>query len=240
MRSIPYLSNPQFVDDAVQTLRLRLAVLNWLEYDFPLAQIGEDDEGQTYPVIYLQDGTDEYYSLLPDDSVKAYSFFIDDGYEIGFEEELNTYHLSLFVWARLDKITVIPNDFTHLLIGDVVSILGDAECFNISINTKEPFAEFTALHPHDNSLLMRRRTGFRVDFSVYGSSGFCSVNGGGIIPTPPSNAYWGAKRSGYDAGTLWQVSLDDDYLYICVSAGTGISDGSGTSIWKKSPLHITR
>ena len=43
----------------------------------------------------------------------------------------------------------------------------------------------------------------------------------------------GAKQTGVDSGYLGQESITDDYLYKCVQAGTGISDGSGTSIWKK-------
>jgi len=39
---------------------------------------------------------------------------------------------------------------------------------------------------------------------------------------------WGAKATGVDAGTLWQMSIDDDYLYICVYTGI-----VGVARWKK-------
>jgi len=44
----------------------------------------------------------------------------------------------------------------------------------------------------------------------------------------------GAKYSSTDAGTLNQLSLDDDYLYICVETGT-----AGSAKWKKTPLFLS-
>ena len=44
----------------------------------------------------------------------------------------------------------------------------------------------------------------------------------------------GAKSSATDEGTLWDMSIDDDYLYICVKTGT-----VGNAIWKKTVLFQT-
>lgn len=41
----------------------------------------------------------------------------------------------------------------------------------------------------------------------------------------------GDKSSATDAGTVKDVSLGDDYLYICTTTGT-----AGNAIWKKTPL----
>lgn len=41
----------------------------------------------------------------------------------------------------------------------------------------------------------------------------------------------GAKYSATHAGMLHETSCDDDYMYICVVAGT-----AGNAIWKKTPL----
>jgi hypothetical protein len=49
----------------------------------------------------------------------------------------------------------------------------------------------------------------------------------------------GAKRTGYDSGTIPSLSIEDDYLYVLVGSGTGMPDGSGTSIWKKALLFQT-
>ena len=44
----------------------------------------------------------------------------------------------------------------------------------------------------------------------------------------------GAKTSAVDAGILWQMSIEDDYIYICVKTGT-----AGNAIWKKALLFAT-
>jgi hypothetical protein len=41
----------------------------------------------------------------------------------------------------------------------------------------------------------------------------------------------GDRYSSTDAGTINQISIADDYLYICVKTGT-----AGNAIWKKTPL----
>lgn len=41
----------------------------------------------------------------------------------------------------------------------------------------------------------------------------------------------GDKYSSVDSGTLGQISITDDYLYVCVKTGT-----SGNAIWKKLPM----
>lgn len=42
---------------------------------------------------------------------------------------------------------------------------------------------------------------------------------------------WGAKLSSVDAGTLTNMSMDDDYLYICVATGIATE-----ARWKKALL----
>jgi hypothetical protein len=44
----------------------------------------------------------------------------------------------------------------------------------------------------------------------------------------------GFKSSSVDAGILNEMSVDDDYLYICVQGGS-----AGSAIWKKSLLFKT-
>ena len=173
MKTVPFLTDPVLADEVVQTLASDFIGLNWLEYVYPIAQQGIDDDGKTYPMVYAEDGSSEYYRLSPDDSVKAFSFFTHTGFNAGDFGELNTYNFSLYVWARLDKIKTNKNDFTMELIGDCLGILHDNECFGCYVETKDPFQEFTALDYHENSMLMRKRTGFRIDFSVYGESNLC-------------------------------------------------------------------
>jgi hypothetical protein len=42
---------------------------------------------------------------------------------------------------------------------------------------------------------------------------------------------YGSKQSSIDAGQVGELSVDDDYMYVCV-----ISGGAGSATWKKIPL----
>lgn len=44
----------------------------------------------------------------------------------------------------------------------------------------------------------------------------------------------GAKSSAIDAGSFGEMSLDDDFIHICVVAG-----GAGSATWKRFQLHLT-
>lgn len=50
---------------------------------------------------------------------------------------------------------------------------------------------------------------------------------------PVGNITYGTKYTGTDSGTLFQMSIDDDFLYICVVAGE-----APDAIWKRIPLRI--
>jgi hypothetical protein len=45
---------------------------------------------------------------------------------------------------------------------------------------------------------------------------------------------WGEKSSVTDAGVLLQMSVTDDYLYVCVKAGE-----AGSAVWKRTILFKT-
>lgn len=49
-----------------------------------------------------------------------------------------------------------------------------------------------------------------------------------VGPMGMNNLLEGEKRSSRDAGQLWDMSLTDDYVYVCTRAGA-----AGQAIWKK-------
>lgn len=51
------------------------------------------------------------------------------------------------------------------------------------------------------------------------------------LPSIPDFISYGTKQSAVHAGDLFDVSVDDDYLYICVSGGT-----AGNAIWKRTSI----
>jgi hypothetical protein len=46
-----------------------------------------------------------------------------------------------------------------------------------------------------------------------------------------ANIPWGSKSSSVDEGVLGETSMIDDWLFLCVQAGT-----AGNAKWKKIPL----
>ena len=50
----------------------------------------------------------------------------------------------------------------------------------------------------------------------------------------PASIGFGSKYSATDQGQLLEMSIDDDFLYICVQAGE-----AGNASWKRAPLRVT-
>jgi hypothetical protein len=176
MITIPFISNAVLADKVIQTIASDFLTLGWMDNVYPVAEQGEEDDGKTYPMVYAQDGSWDYYRLLPDDTVKAFCFFVNTGFDVGDDSILSTYRYSLYVWCQLDKIQTTNTDFTLRLVADCLDLLEDNECFDKTVERRDPFADFTALDYHENGMMMRKRSGFRIDFSVYGDSNLCESN----------------------------------------------------------------
>jgi hypothetical protein len=54
---------------------------------------------------------------------------------------------------------------------------------------------------------------------------------GYVLLSGSDNIPFGTKTSAVDAGRVGEIWIDNDYLYLCVSAGT-----AGNALWKKIPL----
>jgi len=171
MITVPFQTSPYLVDEVVQTLASDLLDLSWIDYAYCVAELGIDDENETFPMIYSQ-ADYEYYDIRPDSEVKGYCFFTNNGFSGNLDDELIRYDLSLYVWCSLDLIGG-TQDFTMSLVSDCLQILRDNECFNWVVEMKDPFSEFTALQYHENSMIMRKRAGFRIDFSFWGDNKLC-------------------------------------------------------------------
>jgi hypothetical protein len=171
MKEIGLTENPRLNELIVADLVAELKGLDWLQYVYGVCEYGVNDDDETFPIIHDSDG--EYIDLLPDDDVMAYSFFEDNNMLIGVDGNLNQYDMSLYVWLRLDKIVADCKDTTKRMLGDVLLILRKYDVFGVGVDLKDPFANFTAFVYDDNSMIMRNRSGFRIDFSVWGEDNLC-------------------------------------------------------------------
>ena len=57
------------------------------------------------------------------------------------------------------------------------------------------------------------------------------TNGHWVAATATYYVPFGTKQSSVDAGTVGEMSVDDDYLYICVTTG-----GVGSASWKRTAI----
>lgn len=171
MKTVGYFTTPRLDELEVQTVRKAFDTnLEWLDNSYPIVH-AQDDEDETYPVVYFQDGSWDSIDLRPDDDVDSYCFFESISFEVGDQDDINTYNLSASFWVNLEKMdTAIDEDYTSRLISDVVRVLKLKDAGSITIDY-DPFSSFNFAHN-----LLRRYTGFKVSFVIYGNNNACDFN----------------------------------------------------------------
>lgn len=185
----PYFTTPKLVDKVVQTLRTDFTnnLIAWLQYCYPVAKIGIREDGETYPQIYANDGSNTHYDIVPDQADQSYCFFEDNGADLYMDDEEGymKYSLSVVFWGRLDKIDVgSAYDYTQELIAAMTGRLlhNDARNIRIDTNYKDVFKNYSLLKLEKENFLMKQMTGFRISFDIIGdvcTQNFTPVGGTG-------------------------------------------------------------
>lgn len=126
---VPKPANPMFADKIIVQVQDKLKEsLYWLQYSFgksqKLVKI-KDSKEYEYPAIHYKNG--EYVSMLPDNKLGNYSFFIiEDPYNIDFRPNaFNNIKLkySLIFWFNLDTIFKDKDRNIEYIKADIVKIL---------------------------------------------------------------------------------------------------------------------
>ena len=171
MKTIGYYTDPALAESNTQTLRRAFdSGLTWLDNSYPLAYIGtiEDD---SVPLVYLS-GADSY-DLRPNNSVGSYCFFELYRYDPGDEDDLGVYSMGVVFWVDLSKVdTSLTQDYTWGLISDVLRVMDNNGCYNIFVDTGDVFGRYN--FEMDKQQLMRRFSGFKITFDMYGLNTFCT------------------------------------------------------------------
>ena len=175
MKTIGYYTDPRLAESKVQTLRTAFDDdLSWLDNSYPLVMIGVVDD-VTIPLVY-QSGADSY-DLRPNDDVGSYCFFESYGYRPGDDQDMGVYSLAVVFWLDLTKVdTSRTQDYTWNLISDVLRVMDDNGCYNISVDTDDIFGRYT--FDLDKQQLMRRFSGFKIVFDMYGLNTYCTLADG--------------------------------------------------------------
>lgn len=127
----PTLSDPKGVDVNIQNLRAAMETLPWLERSFGRAvALYEKSEGTEDRVPKVPLGKGEYFSCMPNDAQKAFSFFypVNPMSSIGENEPFATQsffqqRVDLYVWCNLQQIYKTDIAISESLKSDVITLL---------------------------------------------------------------------------------------------------------------------
>ena len=172
MKTIGYYTDPRLAESKIQTLRQAFdTALTWLDNSYPLVLLGVVED-ETIPLVYLS-GADSY-DLRPNDDVDSYCFFEFYGYTPGDDQDMGVYDFAVVFWLDLTKVnTSRTQDYTWNLISHVLKVMRDNKCYNMSVSLDDIFDRYS--FDLDKQQLMRRYSGFRVSFNMYGVNAFCTV-----------------------------------------------------------------
>lgn len=168
------------IDVALLQIQIGLSYIPWLEKIFgrawtlPTETLGKK---ASEPKVYQ--GSKEYYPVLPNDALKAYSFFrvnsprvlsdygnnLNIGGAYRFEDNVD-----LFVWADLEKIDVSNNYiFKEALIRDVlkrINIEPTVQVIRVFDDKADDIYRGYTINEQQRELLMYPYTAFRIEMTL--------------------------------------------------------------------------
>ena len=160
--------------------------LSFITYNFPRAERkrtldGENISANYKPQIYLK--SKEWFNLLPDDTVKAFSFFYTNSPKNNFsDDKINwTQTINLVVWANLNLIDPTEDSiFKENLIQQVQQIIIDNQFYDIIegvVNIYDDFdstwTDFDIINEDYARFIKGNTTTFRIEFDVRGTTETC-------------------------------------------------------------------
>jgi hypothetical protein len=133
--------------------------------------------------------------------------------------------------AGINKVFISSSFFLDAF-RQATSVLSSGNIDPNVISTPNYFQLLKLLEDHVNHPNPHPQYVTNLDFSLYQNFTneqiqliWSSINAG--------NIGYGSKQTGVDEGTLYQLSIDDDFLYVCVVAGD-----TSTAVWKR--VHISQ
>jgi hypothetical protein len=160
--------------------------LSFITYNFPRAERkrtldGENISANYKPQIYLK--SKEWFNLLPDDTVKAFSFFYTNSPKNNFsDDKINwTQTINLVVWANLSLIDPTEDSiFKENLIQQVQQIIIDNQFYdtiegvvNIYDDFDSTWTDFDIINEDYARFIKGNTTTFRIEFDVRGTTETC-------------------------------------------------------------------
>lgn len=171
---------PINLDAAIEEIRLALADVDWLTKAFHRAyqmpQKNPDGKGGIIQVPMAYQVKGEYYPVMPNDAIQAYSFFRVRGakefqqYSTQTSQLYLNAPLDLIVWANLKRIDSSKDYiFTEELQTDILKVFNQFSGASIDRiwdeRTEDIFNGYT-LDPTQRDLLMYPYQAFRIEFTL--------------------------------------------------------------------------
>lgn len=163
--------NPLLSVDIVNQLQQAFSTKIYFDKIYPIAFVGLQGTHK-YPRVYLNDGTTNYIDVMPDDSLKGYTFFeIQGTEEYNLEDDFLNITVNQICWFNLNKIDARGYDYKHELLTDVLKTLKNSafsnEITNIRIeeNFETIYSKYTI--PEDKlQYFMFPYTGFKLSWDM--------------------------------------------------------------------------
>jgi hypothetical protein len=170
------------IDDVIANINDGIKSCNALSffiYKFPKAERkrtldGEDITPYYKPQIYLK--SKEWFNLMPDDSVNAFSFFYTNSPKTNFSDDNYswTQTVNLVVWANLSVIDPAEDSiFKENLIQQFLNVLIENKYFdqiegvtNIFDGIDQTWIDFDLVGDDSTRFIKGNTTTFRIEFNV--------------------------------------------------------------------------
>lgn len=155
---------PILYDKVAQELNVQLNLLGHIDDLYPVCFMGYDDE-ETFPEVYVNDGTKVSLRVMPD-STKSLSFFIVVGDMIELDELSMEVPMAYCVWMNLQKVDPAKQyDYTTSIIKDCYNTIRKYGGYDMLTDVNTPFDGFTQLASQLTANLSRPYSGFKISFN---------------------------------------------------------------------------
>ena len=166
MKRIETFDTPVMQDSIVQTLNA--LIVDYVEYQFGIVHLGTDEEGETYPSVYKNDGSFKNYMIFPDNRVQSFGFWEFDGADVLDDNDGVNYNLTFVFWGNLQRIDRGKlYDFTTEIEQSVLHKFINAGALDVNYTQDDVFGSYSKYQEKERQTLMRPNTGFRISFKIH-------------------------------------------------------------------------
>lgn len=168
MKTIPTYSDPKMQDLTVQNINALLT--SYVENLYGIVHLGFDEDGNTYPSVYYNDGSKKNLMLFPDNRVKSFCFWVLNGAEVLDDDDGMVYDLTFIFWGNLERIDQSKNyDHTSEIQQSILKVFKGQDVTELSYTQEDVFVDYTKYLEQERQTLMRPNTGFKISFKIQGS-----------------------------------------------------------------------